>query len=57
MEPIASLAAAQQSLKTARGAVTAAVDHQVKDRLIEVQRAILDMQAQPGDAQEERCNF
>jgi hypothetical protein len=61
MDALASLAAAQTSVKAvlglARGAVTATVDYQLKERLIEIQQAILDIQAKLGDAQAERLNL
>ena len=55
--PRGSAAVSEGSLGFARGAVTAAVDHQVKYKLIEVQQAILDVQAKLGDAQEERLSL
>lgn len=58
---ITSLAAALESLKivagVARATSAAAVDHQIKGRLIEIQQGILDVQAQLGDATEERLRL
>lgn len=56
-----TIAAAQASIKAvlglAQGATAAAVDHQLKERLISIQAAILDTQAKLGDAQEERLSL
>lgn len=56
-----TLAAAQASIKAvfglAQGATAAAVDHQLKERLISIQTAILEAQAKLGDAQEERLDL
>ena len=56
-----TLAAAQMSIKAlftlAKVATVATVDHQVKDRLIEIQSGILNAQAQLGDAQAERLDL
>lgn len=56
-----TLAAAQTSIKAlftlARVATAATVDHQVKDRLIEIQSGILEAQEKLGDAQSERLEL
>lgn len=56
-----SLAAALESLKivagVARATAGAAVDHQMKDKLIEIQQGILDVQAKLADATEERLDL
>lgn len=56
-----TIAAAQASIKAvlglAQGATAAVVDHQLKERLISIQAAILDTQAKLGDAQEERLDL
>ncbi|MFN7120799.1 MAG: hypothetical protein ACK4NM_02080 [Hydrogenophaga sp.] len=56
-----SLAAAQAGLKAlvgiARSTTSAVVDHQMKDKLIEIQQGILDVQLQLADATEERLNL
>lgn len=49
--------AAKTTLGIAKAAASAAVDHQMKDRLIEIQQGILDVQAQLADATEERLNL
>lgn len=53
-----SIATAQASIRSllgiAKTATDAVVDHQLKERLIEVQQGILDIQAQLGDAQADR---
>ncbi len=53
-----AIAGAQTAIKAllviARGAMAATVDNKVKDRLIDVQSAVLDIQARLGDAQAER---
>lgn len=58
---ITTLAAAQESIKAlfllAKGATAAAVDHELKGRLIEIQGAILDTQSKLGDAQAERLEL
>ena len=61
MDPVTAIGAAQTSIKAlmdvARGAMAATVDHQVKDKLIEIQTAILDAQQKLGDAQGERLSL
>lgn len=56
-----TLAAAAESAKAAlgmaRAAAAAAVDHQLKAKLIEVQQGILDVQMQLGDATAERLTL
>lgn len=56
-----SLAAALESLKivagVARVTASAAVDHEMKGRLIEIQQGILDVQMQLGDATAERLDL
>jgi predicted RNA-binding Zn-ribbon protein involved in translation (DUF1610 family) len=56
-----SLAAAQASIKAlaglARSIALAVVDHQMKDKLIEIQQGILDVQSKLADATEERLNL
>lgn len=56
-----SLAAALESLKivagVAKATTGAAVDHQIKERLIEIQQGILDVQVQLADATEERLEL
>lgn len=49
--------AAKATLGIAKAAASAAVDHQMKDRLIEIQQGILDVQAQLADATEERLDL
>lgn len=48
---------AKAALGLVRGATAAAVDHGVKDKLIEIQSAILDIQEKLGDAQAERLDL
>jgi hypothetical protein len=61
VDPRASLTAAFETSKAllgiARGVATAAVDHQLKDKLIDIQQGILDVQAKLGDAQAERLQL
>lgn len=56
-----SLTAALESLKivagVARATAGAALDHQMKDRLIEIQQGILDVQMQLGDVTAERLEL
>lgn len=56
-----TLAAAQTGIKAlftlAKVAAAATVDHQVKDRLIEIQSGIIDAQAQLCDVQAERLEL
>jgi hypothetical protein len=58
---IATITGAFEATKAAvgllRGASAAVVDHAVKDKLIQVQEAILDIQAKLGDAQVERLSL
>lgn len=58
---LTTIAAAQASVKAvlqlAKGATQAAVDNQLKERLIGIQGAILDAQEKLADAQEERLNL
>lgn len=48
---------AKAALGLVKGATAAAVDHGVKDKLIEIQSAILDIQEKLGDAQAERLDL
>jgi hypothetical protein len=61
MDAITTIEAARLSLAgllgLARGAAAAAVDHQLKDRLIDIQQAILDAQSKLADAQAERLDL
>lgn len=61
MDPLTTIAAAQQSFKAvlgiARATTSAVVDHEVKAKLIEIQEGILDAQAKLGDAQAERLDL
>ncbi len=56
-----TIAAAQESIKAlsalVRGATSAAIDHGMKAKLIDIQSAILDTQAKLGDAQAERIDL
>ena len=56
-----TIAAAQESIKAlsalVRGATSAAIDHGMKAKLIDIQSAILDTQAKLGDAQAERIEL
>lgn len=56
-----TLAAAQTSIKAlytlAKGATSAAVDHELKARMIQIQSGILDAQDKLGDAQAERIDL
>lgn len=58
---ITTITAAQASIKAlmglAKGATAAVVDSQLKDRLIDIQSGILDVQAKLGDAQAERLKL
>lgn len=50
-------AAIKAALELAKGAMTATVDSKVKGRLIDIQSAVLDIQAKLGDAQAERLEL
>lgn len=58
---ITTLAAAQESVKAlfslAKVATAATVDHELKEKLIEIQTGILEAQAKLGDAQAERLDL
>src|SRR5450830_1915125 len=58
---ISTIAAAQTSIKAlfglAKAASAAAVDHELKARLIDIQSGILDAQAKLGDAHAERLEL
>lgn len=49
-----AIGVANATLGIARAAASAAVDHQMKDKLIDIQQGILDVQTQLADATEER---
>lgn len=53
----AALDLSKTLLGLARGAASAAVDHALKDKLIDIQQGILDVQAKLGDAQAERLDL
>ncbi len=58
---ITAIAAAQESIKAlsalVKGAASAAIDHSMKGKLIDIQSAILETQAKLGDAQSERIDL